>query len=167
VLDALTESKSFSRIIGVVSPNSPATEKYLQSVGVEILAGAGAGFSSDLSHVLEKCRPDKVFAVPADLALLDATLVKKILAHATDSHPAVSAVSHLDFVYKLGIKPSVIVDVNNTRCSHSGITIFDTGKINRDQIASEKYVIINEPGVAVNVNTKEELGIAEKLIHRA
>jgi GTP:adenosylcobinamide-phosphate guanylyltransferase len=59
----------------------------------------------------------------------------------------------------MGIKPSVVFG----RYCHSGITIFNTARVTRETV-QERYVVMNRKEIALNVNTKEELELTEKLL---
>jgi len=157
VVSALVESRRFDRIIAVVSRNTPKTKEFLQSRRVETIETAGDGFSQDLSF-LAKLRPARVLVVPADIPLLDAEIASEI-ADIVQSAPAVSIVMEKEFVESIGVNPSVVFD----RYCHSGITIFDTTQVG-DAIVQEQYVVMNRKEIAVNVNTKVEWELAEKLL---
>jgi len=72
-------------------------------------------------------------------------------------------VASIRFVEAIGIRPSVTLDVSGTPCCHCGITIFDTLRLHDGPIV-EKYVLIEQKEVVINVNTKSELEIAERLL---
>jgi adenosylcobinamide-phosphate guanylyltransferase len=160
VILALEGSNKFGRTIAVVSPSTPKTREFLAAKGIEMIETAGEGYSHDLSRMLLTLKPHKVFVAPADVPLLDSKTVGDIVALAANRMaPAVSVIMDREFVEKLGVKPSVILE----QYCHSGITVFDAAKAGSGPI-EEQHVVMNEVKVAVNVNTKEELGLAEKLL---
>lgn len=158
VIAALQGSGRFRRIVAAVSPNAPATRKFLLSAGVEVVDTPGKGYPEDLSSLLGRLAPEKVFVVPADLPLLTAAVVNDIIDLVLSKPaPAVSVVLEKSFVEGLGLRPSVVL---GDLC-HSGITFFSqavTGAV------PERYVKMNRPEIAVNVNTKGEKELAEKLL---
>jgi len=161
VISALAGSRRFERIVTVTSPNSPNTRQLVITQGVEVIETAGEGYPQDLSLVLARLRPEKVMVVPADVPLLDSQIVNDIVDNASNKQePAVSIVLEREFVENMGAKPSVVFG----RYCHSGITIFDTARIARDVAVQERYIVMNRKGLALNVNTKEELELAEKLL---
>jgi len=172
VVVALKGIDSFEKIVAAVSPTTPATKKFLLSVGIETIDTSGTGYPQDLSMLLEKLAPAKVLVVPADLPLLTAGIMRKIvdiLAEACNNEgvPALSVAIEKSFVEKLGVTPSVYF--GNNLC-HSGITLFDTSSLTEgatDRLIEEHYVIMNRVEVSLNVNTKKEKEIAESLIKRA
>lgn len=161
VLSALAGSRRFSRIVTVTSPNAPDTKQLMVVRGIEVIETAGNSYPHDLSLALARLRPEKVMVVPADIPLLDSQTVNDIVEIAcSKQEPAVSIVLEKQFVESMGIKPSVVVG----RYCHSGITVFDTARVAEDAAVQESYIVMNSEKLALNVNTKEELDLAEKLL---
>jgi adenosylcobinamide-phosphate guanylyltransferase len=158
VLAALRESGRFSRIVAAVSPGTPATKKFLHSAGVEVVDTPGEGYPADLSSLLGMLGPEQVLVVPSDLPLLTAAVVNDMVDLAlSQKSPAVSIVMGKSFVEGLGVRPSVVM---GDLC-HSGITLFS--KAGRGPV-EERYIMMNRVEIAVNVNTKREKELAEKLL---
>jgi adenosylcobinamide-phosphate guanylyltransferase len=166
VISALASSNRFDRIIAAVSPNTPKTNEFLKSKGIEIIETAGEGYSQDLSHLLSKLKPDKVVVVPSDIPLLNSQIVKEILNTIDDDddrqeqEQAISIILEKGFVEEIGVKPSIVL--MNQYC-HSGITIFNSMVVSTEPV-KEHYLVMNRKEIALNVNTKEELELAEKLL---
>jgi adenosylcobinamide-phosphate guanylyltransferase len=159
VLLALKGSGKFSRIVAVVSPNTPKTRQFALSKGTEVIDTAGHGYSDDLSFLLSKLAPERVFVVPADMPLLTPRIVSDIVEVLQPAYPAVSIVIEKKFAEELGVKPSVPLE---SGYCHSGISVFDTRRI--ADYMEERYIKMNIPEIAVNVNTKEEKELAERLL---
>lgn len=160
VISALAGLDRFDRIVAAASPNAPETKEFLKSKGIEIIETAGEGYPQDLSRLLLRLKPERVMIVPADMPLLDAQTVNDIVdAAESKQEPAVSIVLEKSFVEGLGVKPSVVFG----RYCHSGITIFDTARVAYETV-QERYIVMNRKEIALNVNTKEELELAEKLL---
>ena len=77
VAEALSNSKCFSKIIFITSPNSPRTKQLLQKNNYEIFDTSGIGYVEDLNFVLKSLN-DPVFITSADLPLLDSEIIKKL-----------------------------------------------------------------------------------------
>jgi adenosylcobinamide-phosphate guanylyltransferase len=166
VISALASSDRFDRIVAAVSPNTPNTNEFLKSKGIETIETAGEGYSQDLSHLLSKLKPQKVVAVPGDIPLLKPQIVNEILNTIDDDddrqeqEPAISIILEKGFVEQIGVKPSIVL--MNQYC-HSGISIFNTMAVGTEPV-KERYLVMNRKEIALNVNTKEELELAEKLL---
>jgi adenosylcobinamide-phosphate guanylyltransferase len=165
VILALVNSDRFDRIVAAVSPNTPKTKELLKSKGIEIIETSGEGYSNDLSYLLSKLKPRRVMVVPSDLPLLNSQIVSEILdaidnsSSMKDHGPAISIVVEKGFVEKTGAKPSIVLD----QYCHSGITIFNTISFITEAV-EEYYWVMNRKEIALNVNTKEELELAKKLL---
>jgi adenosylcobinamide-phosphate guanylyltransferase len=160
VVSALAGSGRFGRIVAAVSPNAPRTTEFLKSKGIESVETAGEGYAQDLSRLLLKLKPEKVVVVPADVPLLDPQAVNDIVDAAKSRQElAVSIVLEKGFVENIGVKASVVFD----KYCHSGITVFDTAGVAGETV-QERYVVMNRKEIALNVNTKEEWELAEKLL---
>lgn len=169
IISALASSNRFDRILAAVSPNTPKTKEFLKSKGIETIETAGEGYSKDLSRLLSKLKPQKVIIVPGDIPLLNSQIVNEILNTVDNDHddrqeeqePAISIVLEKGFVEGIGVKPSIVL--MNQYC-HSGITIFNTMIVVSTKPVKERYFVMNRREIALNVNTKEELELAEKLL---
>ncbi len=169
VISALASSNRFDRIVAAVSPNTHKTNEFLKSKGIETIETAGEGYSQDLSHLLSKLKPQKVVAVPGDIPLLNSQIINEILNtideeeeddDRQEQEPAISIILEKGFVEEIGVKPSIVL--MNQYC-HSGITIFNTMAVGTE-LVKERYLVMNRKEIALNVNTKEELELAEKLL---
>jgi adenosylcobinamide-phosphate guanylyltransferase len=169
IISALASSNRFDRILAAVSPNTPKTKEFLKSKGIETIETAGEGYSKDLSCLLSKLKPQKVIIVPGDIPLLNSQIVNEILNTVDNDHDdrqkeqesAISIVLEKGFVEGIGVKPSI--ELMNQYC-HSGITIFNTMVVVGTEPVKERYFVMNRREIALNVNTKEELELAEKLL---
>ena len=162
VIDSLRKSGRFERIVAAVSPNTPATTNFLESRGIEIVETPGGGYSSDLSMVLHGLRPARVLVVSADMPLIDDRIVAEVAAK-PQSSPLLSVVLAKRFVQDIGITPSVNIILNGVEYCHSGISVFDTSR-HSEGTMKEEYLVMEKVEVAVNVNTKKDLELAEKLL---
>ena len=167
VISALASSDRFDRIVAAVSPYTQKTNEFLKSKGIETIETSGQGYSQDLSRVLLKLKPQMVVAVPGDIPLLNSHIVNEILNNIIDDYgrqeqePAISIILEKGFVEELGVKPSIVL--MNQYC-HSGITLFNTMVAVDTKPVKERYLVMNRKEIALNVNTKEELELAEKLL---
>jgi adenosylcobinamide-phosphate guanylyltransferase len=167
VILALAGSGRFDRILAAISPNTPKTKELLKSKGIETIETPGEGYSNDLSHLLSKLKPQRVMVVPSDIPLLNSQIISEILdaidnsgiSSRKEKRPAFSIILEKEFVERTGAKPSIIVD----QYCHSGITIFNTMYVGTEPV-EEYYLVMNRKEIALNVNTKEELELAKKLL---
>ena len=160
VVDALQKSNCFTKIIALTSPNSPKTEKILQETGIETLPSPGESFVSDLNQMLQQL-DDVVFVTSGDLPLLDSHIVKTIVELYEPEETWTSIVTTLSFALtlrsqkSLGIKSDSIVAEDDY--AHTGISIVDAKKITNFDSVKEKFVILDDKRIGLNLNTKTDL----------
>ena len=170
VILALAGSGRFDRILAAISSNTPKTKELLKSKGIETIETPGEGYSNDLSYLLSKLKSQRVMVVPSDIPLLNSQIISEILDAVDNSRswssssrkekrPAISIILEKGFVERTGAKPSIVVD----QYCHSGITIFNTISVGTEPV-EEYYLVMNRKEIALNVNTKEELELAKKLL---
>ena len=168
VILALAGSDRFDRILAAISPNTPKTKELLKSKGIETIETPGKGYSNDLSYLLLKLKPQRVMVVPSDIPLLNSQIISEIIDAIDNSSigssrkekgQAISIILEKGFVERTGAKPSIVVD----QYCHSGITIFNTISVGTEPV-EEYYLVMNRKEIALNVNTKEELELAKKLL---
>lgn len=162
VIGALEGSQSFERIVAAVSPDSPATRKFLESRGIEIIETPGKGYSLDLSQVLSKIGRGRVFVVSADMPLINAQIINEIIS-IKQTKPLLSVVLTKKFAKSIGTMPSVTFRERGIDYCQSGISIFQASAHSAG-VMEEEYVVMDRIEVVINVNTKEELELAEKLL---
>jgi adenosylcobinamide-phosphate guanylyltransferase len=165
VILALAGSGRFDRILAAISPNTPKTKELLKSKGIQTIETPGEGYSNDLSYLLSKLKPQRVMVVPSDIPLLNSQIISEILdaidnsSSRKEKQPVISIILEKGFVERTGAKPSIVFD----QYCHSGITIFNTTYVGTEP-AEEYYLVMNLKEIALNVNTKEELELAKKLL---
>jgi GTP:adenosylcobinamide-phosphate guanylyltransferase len=167
VLNALIQSEKFRRIVAVTSYEAPKTKSFVAanfSHNVDVLKTDGKGFSEDVSIALNTLKPARVFMLSADLPLLESKHVKKVVSQYRRQDVCTSVVCAKDFVISLGIKPSITLCINSTEYCLTGISMIDSTKIHSAVSLPERYIIMNQTGVAVNVNTRSDLQAAERLM---
>jgi adenosylcobinamide-phosphate guanylyltransferase len=171
VIEALQASNQFEKIIAVPSPYTPRTSVFIRSNyakfdHVRVVESEGNGYSLDLGAVINNIvRPSMAFILPADLPLIDAKIIRKIIANCLSHCPCTSVVIEKQFVEDLGIKPSVIICLRKLEYCHSGISIIDSSKLKSNNCKlKESYIIMNEKEIAVNVNTGTDLEVAKLLL---
>jgi adenosylcobinamide-phosphate guanylyltransferase len=169
VLRALVEFERFEKIVAISSIHTPKTTVFLRnhyscSGLIDVVETKGISYSKDLSIVVHKFKPFRVFVVSADLPLLNTKIVREIAVKSMPNFPCVSVVLEKLFVERFGVEPSITVVIGKKEHYHSGITILDSSKVNRDRILEEHYIVMNKKELAVNVNSTRELEMAEAML---
>ena len=160
VVDALQQSNCFSKIIALTSPNSPKTEKILKETGIDIISSRGESFVSDLNEMLQQL-DEMVFVTSGDVPLLDSQIVKTILDHHEAEQTWTSIVTTLPFQKTLGIKSDCIIE--NHDYVQTGISIVDAKKITNLDPVEEKFLVIDDKRIGLNLNTKDDYNLLRSL----
>ena len=160
VVDALQNANCFSKIIALTSSNSPNTEKILKETGIDIISSRGESFVSDLNEILQQL-DEMVFVTSGDLPLLDSQIVKTILDHHEAEQTWTSIVTTLTFQKTLGIKSDCIIE--NHDYVQTGISIVDAKKITNLDPVEEKFLVIDDKRIGLNLNTKDDYNLLRSL----
>ena len=160
VVDALQQSNCFSKIVALTSPNSPKTENILKETGIDIISSRGESFVSDLNEMLHQL-DEMVFVTSGDLPLLDSQIVKTILDHHEAEQTWTSIVTTLPFQKTLGIKSDCIIE--NHDYVQTGISIVNAKKITNLDPVEEKFLVIDDKRIGLNLNTKDDYNLLRSL----
>ena len=172
VIEALSKSTCFYKIVVCVSQNAINTMKFLQDYNynldppLEIIEGYGNGYSNDLSFIIENFFEYIIFMVSADLPLLSEIDIMNILSKCDFNAQCYSIILDKKIIDEIGIKPSIVFEYRKRKYCYSGIANFNLKKEENydSELIKEKFVIINRIGIAVNVNEKKDLHIARNLV---
>ena len=155
VIDALNESKCFSKVMAITSPNSPKTKALLTKSNIEIVDSNGTGFVTDLNQVLSSIF-DPVFVTSGDLPFLDGKIIKNIVSLYNPKNVWTSIIVTKEFLDSLNLTSEFMVTFNDQKCFFTGISLINTKKINNLTQIKETFQILDDKRVAFNLNTKQD-----------
>ena len=155
VIDSLTNSNCFSKILAITSPNSPKTKKLLQEKNIETFDTLGIGYVEDLNSIL-KIIDDDVLVVSGDLPLLDAEIIEKIVNYYDPQKIWISILVTNKFLTSIGINSKFPITFSNQLCHYTGISLINSKKINELENIDENYIVIDDKRIGFNLNTKED-----------
>ena len=155
VIDALNESKCFSKVMAITSPNSPKTKALLTKLNIEIVDSNGTGFVTDLNQVLSSIF-DPVFVTSGDLPFLDGKIIKNIVSLYNPENIWTSIIVTKKFLDSLNLTSEFMVTYNDQKCFFTGISLINTKKINNLTQIKETFQILDDKRVAFNLNTKQD-----------
>jgi len=167
VLDALKKSPHINRVVVVTSIHTPKTSRVARRLGVEVLEAPGKGYIADLHHAVKRLKlRGPVMIVSADLPLLKSETVSLIIERFMESgKPALSVMVPLSLCIRLGFNPDLTLNVNGRLLVPAGINIMTYEMIDLKDIPEEKHILELEE-LAANINTMEDLKIAEQMVSR-
>ncbi|MFM8659053.1 MAG: NTP transferase domain-containing protein, partial [Candidatus Nitrosotenuis sp.] len=147
VIEALQNSKCFSKIFAATSPNSPNTEKLI-SEHIDIIKTSGKDYVSDLNNALSTLN-DFVFVVSGDLPLLDHAIIQDMVSKHQKNTQWQSFLVTKKFLDKNNLSLEYSTILNGEECYYTGISIVSPKESNQ-----ETCTIYNDTRIAVNLNTK-------------
>ena len=155
VIDALRESKCFSKILAITSKNSPQTKQLLEENNVQTTETPGNGYVSDLNQILSSLT-DAVLVTSGDLPFLDREIIKNIVESYNSENVWQSIVVRKGFLDSLHLKSDYKVSHEGQDCFFSGISLVNAKQIKSFENVKETYQILDDKRVAFNLNTKQD-----------
>jgi adenosylcobinamide-phosphate guanylyltransferase len=162
ILLSLKDSEKFDKIYAASSCYSNVTLEFLKkhqyyiSGFLEIIETSGIDYSTDLMFVLEKLKRSTIFVLPSDIPLITPELIERIIADWKSDMQCISIVMDKEFIIKLGLRPTLTIRLGGKEYFHSGISIFDSSKIQKGEEIKEHYITLNNERLAFNINTKKD-----------
>lgn len=160
VVEAVSGAEKVSRVLVSVSDNTPRTEEFLHSIGVETIRTSGADFMEDMHSAFEVLDSDLVLTCPSDMPMLKSFTVDSFIRFFSPEMESAIAVVDYDTVVNTGITPSFSIEIDGSRWVLSGLCISDRRKTLDGVYLRECYMKTDWPDLAVNVNTPYELRIS-------
>ena len=173
IILSLKKSNKFDKIFAAASCNSKATLNFLKKHDyfrqglLEIIDTSGIDYSTDLVFALEKLKPAVVFVIPADIPLISPEVIRKITSTWDGDKPSISIVMDKEFVVKLGLFPTILLKLGDKELFHSGISIFDSAKVQSGKIVKEHYITLNDERLAFNINVKKDYFLLKSTLNQA
>ena len=165
VVDNLKSSELIDKIVIAVSPNTPETTDYLNSLNDDlvILDTSGEDYLKDLSYILDnfekKSKNDILVFINADLPFISAKTIDHVIDYyLNDDNDALSDIVPVEIFDELGLKYSY--EFNG--CVPSGLNILRSENIIQD----ETQLVLEKVELALNINTIPDSEIAEKLYNK-
>ena len=167
VLAALQNAKKVDQIVVAVSDFTPKTAKHLKRFPVQVLKTPGNEYVSDMGYAVRALKLQTVLAIAADMPLLTGEIIDDIIRHYFDCGKAALAVAvPAETKQRLGMSLGYAFDCCGKRVVPAGININDGGKIDDAELEQAVYVL-DRVEVAVNINTVDELRLAEEQFAKA
>jgi len=166
VIEALRHAECVEKVVVVASKHTPNTYKVVRRLGTEALLAPGRGYVEDLHYAVKALRlKGAVLVTACDLPLVRSALIDQIIRYYYTycRKPALTVAVPYEVHKALGLRPSYLFEIGGLKAAPSGVNILDTSMIGREYI-DEDVMVLSSLELAVNVNTLEDLQLAEKLI---
>ncbi|MDO5845434.1 MAG: NTP transferase domain-containing protein [Methanocorpusculum sp.] len=146
----------------VTSYKTPYTRNWCRANGADFLDTAGAGYVEDLCEAVEMTGEEgALFTSAADIPCLTADIIRFVEEeYRASGKPACSTWIPIELCKRYGMQPRYRECVSGVWATPCALNIFMGGMVH--EVQDELTLLLNEPGLAFNVNTREELAVAER-----
>ena len=166
VIESLQAAKKVDSIVIAITDYAPKTANFVSKFPVKVVKTPGKGYIFDMRYVVKKLGLEKVLIIAADLALITSEIIDSIIDdYEQCGKPALAVVVPIETKMKLGMSEEYAFIVDDKLVVPPGINLIDGRRIDDEELEQEICVCDREE-VAVNVNTVQELKIAESLFKK-
>jgi adenosylcobinamide-phosphate guanylyltransferase len=168
VLAALKEAKKIDRIIVATSTNTPKTTALMKELGVEVLQTPGKDYVSDMGYTVQTLKLGVFLGISADLPLVKGEMVDEIATrYAIAGKPALTVAVPIEVKTKLGMGIEYSFKTDDGRnVVPVGINVIDGSKRYGDEWLDQDIFVLPYEELAVNINTVQELQLAEQMLSK-
>jgi len=166
VLAALENAKKIDSIVVTVSDCTPKTAMHVAKFPVKVVKTPGKEYVSDMGYAVKTLKLHVVLAIAADLPLITGEIIDDIVArYERCGKPALTVVVPMAAKAKLGLGGEYSFEVDGKLVVPAGINVVAGRRISEEEL-DEKICVVDKVEVAVNINTVQELKIAEELFQK-
>lgn len=158
--------KAGCEVVVVLSPRTPFTQNWCRAHDVLHYTAAGTGYVEDIVETVEALgETGPVFTCVSDIPCLQPDIITGIRERYLDSgRDACSVWVPLSYYDGDGCRASYIEEVEGVESCPAGINILNGSRISEPQ--DEIQILIRDPRLAFNVNTREELSRVRQFLER-
>lgn len=149
-------------VVMVLSKKTPFTRNWCRARGIEHYTASGAGFMEDaIESVLALEVAEPLFTSVSDLPFLHKEIVSHILdRYLVEGREALSAWVPRSLAARHGCRSMYPTNVRGVEACPAGVNILTGAEITRPQ--DEFQLLVPDPRLAFNINTREDLLLAQK-----
>jgi adenosylcobinamide-phosphate guanylyltransferase len=166
VLEALKGANKVEDIIVVVSKHTPQTAAFAHKQALKVLQAPGRGFCSDAKYAVKKLKLETVLTICADLPLVTSKFIDEVITfYEKCKRPALTVVVPQELYARFGLSFDYVFNDNGKSLIPIGVNVVDGRRI-EERYLDEEILQIDDVKVAVNVNTLQDMRIAEDFLRR-
>ncbi len=166
VLAALENAEKVDGIVVAVSDYTPKTAEYLAKFPVKVVKTPGKEYVSDMGYAVKTLKLQAVLALAADLPLITAEIIDDVVRRYEEcGKSALTVTVPMTAKARFGIGGEYAFEVEGELVVPAGINVIDGNKIDEEEL-DDAVCIVDRNEVAVNINTVQELKIAEELFQK-
>jgi adenosylcobinamide-phosphate guanylyltransferase len=165
VLTALKEAKKIDSIIVATSSCTPKTTRMMRQLGVKYIETPGKDYVSDMGYAVRTLKLGVFLAVAADLPLVRGEMIDAVVErYERCGKPALTVAVPLETKASLGMCIEYSFKADDKDVVPVGINVIDGTKQYGDEWLDQDIYLMNNEELAVNINTIQELQLAERLL---
>jgi adenosylcobinamide-phosphate guanylyltransferase len=166
VVEAVKSARQISEFHVVTSRNTPETEAKCLNDGLQVVRTDGKGYHDDLVQAVLKTRlllP--VLIVPCDLPALTGKFLDKVISAFADCRKdALAVFVPIRVREELKLSVSSTDEYKGVWYAVSGVNIINGERIQDEGKIDTSAIITDEIEVLLNLNTQDDLAIAERIM---
>jgi adenosylcobinamide-phosphate guanylyltransferase len=167
VLAALRGAKTIDKIIVATTSDTPKTTRFIKQIGVQVIETPGKDYVADMGYVVQMLKLGVFLAIAADLPLVTSAMVDDIVERYLGcGKPALTVAVPLEIKSKLGMSIEYSFKADEKDVVPVGINVIDGHKRYGDEWLDQDIYILHNEELAVNINTVQELELAEQLLSK-
>jgi adenosylcobinamide-phosphate guanylyltransferase len=165
VLAALKNAKKIDKIIVATSTSTPKTTALMKQQGVNVIETPGKDYVSDMGYTVQTLKLGVFLAIAADLPLVKPEMIDAIVErYERCGKPALTVAVPMAIKTRLGMCIDYSFKEGEQDVVPVGINVIDGSKRYGDEWLDQDIYVLNHEELAVNINTVQELQLAEKLL---
>ncbi|WNY27388.1 NTP transferase domain-containing protein [Methanolapillus ohkumae] len=166
IIRALSGAREIDRIFVSVTSATPKTKELIEQnyddISV-IFASEGNYVQDMIASIIDAKIKGPVMVVMCDIPLVESDIIDKVIEKYNEcDEPALSVYVPIALCKKIGIRPDTVFHKNTKLIVPTGINILDASDIYNEQ--PDYNYIIDDPRLAMNVNTAEDLEKCKKIM---
>lgn len=169
VVEAVKSASKISEFYIVTSPNTPETEAKCLKEGLHIVRTDGKGYHNDLVQAITKANLlSPVLIIPSDLPALTGKFLDRVIsAFEKRRKDALAVFVPIRTRERFRLSISSTDEYKGTWYAVSGVNIINGSRIRDEGKIATSAIISEEIEVLLNINTQNDLVIAEEIITNA
>ena len=166
VLAALEKAKKIDQIIVATTNVTPKTTVFMKETGVKVIQTPGQDYVFDMGYTVQTLKLGVFLAVAADLPLVKPEMIDEIVErYERCGKPALTVAVPIEVKTKLGMSVEYSFKTDDSRdVVPVGVNVIDGTKRYGDEWLDQDIFVLNYRELAVNINTVQELQLAEQLM---
>lgn len=166
VADAILNAQKVSEFFVITSANTPQTEKHCLDSGWRVLRTDAKGYHNDLKQAVLKANlMGPVLTMPSDVPAITGQFLDKVVSEFEGCGKDFLAVFvPIKTRRDLGLSISSTDEYKGVWYAVSGVNVINGAKVLGEGKIETSAIITEETEVLLNVNTTEDLEIAQKIM---